>query len=149
MRDRSHILFFCLAVGVFVVAHIGFEIIARLWIGHSAAWEAVSETLYYAAIQPLGTVMLLAPFVLLGWMAGSLAKKQTMKRGNFLFVGGVVPLSLIYLRGHIGAEQAMQLHQWTAAAVSIGLIPFQSIPVLAVVLVTRLLLGRKPDEKEV
>lgn len=148
MRDRPYLLFFYLTVGAFVVAHIGFEIFARLWVERNTTWEAVSETLYYSAIQPVGTVMLLAPFVLLGWMAGSLAWKQTFKGGTVLFVAGAVVLGLIYFGGHIGAEQAMQNRKWTAAALSIGLLPFQSIPVLFVILVIRLLMGRKRDDKE-
>jgi len=66
LRDRPYVLFSILAVGAFVVAHIGFEVFARLWVGRNNIGEAVSETLYYSATQLVGTVMLLAPFALLG-----------------------------------------------------------------------------------
>lgn len=149
MRDRPYLLFFCLAVGTFAVAHVGFEIFARLWVGRNTAWEAVCETLYYSATQPTGTAMLLAPFVLLGWMAGSLAKKQTLKNGTVLFVAGAVVFGLMYFSGHMGAQQAMQSRKWTVAALSVGLLPLQSIPVLFVILVIRLLSGRKHNDNEI
>ncbi len=149
LRDRPYLLFFCLAAGAFVVAHVGFEVFARLWVGRNTALEAVNETLYYSATQPLGTVMLLTPFVLLGWMAGSLAAKRTLKSGMILFVAGAIVLGLMYLRGHLGAEQAMQNHKWTAAALSVGLLPFLSMPVLFVIFVIRLLVGQKRNDKEI
>jgi hypothetical protein len=143
LRDRPYLLFLYLGLGSFVVAHIGFEIFARLWVERRPAWEAVRQSLYYAAIQPVGTASLLLPFLLLGWMAASLAKKRTLKSGAVLFVTGAVVLGLIYLAGHIGAEQAMKQRKWTAAALSVGLIPFYSTPVLFVMLFIRVLAGRK------
>lgn len=132
-----------------MIAHVGSEVFARLWVGRNTALEAVSEASYYAATQPLGTATLLAPFVLLAWMTGSLAAKKTLKSGMVLFSAGAVAISLLYFGGHMGAEQAMQHRKWTAAALSVGLLPFQSIPVLLVILVIRLLVGRKRSEKEI
>jgi hypothetical protein len=148
-RKRPYSTFLALAVGAFAIADIGFEILARLWIGRNTLGEATSETLYYLATQPIGTAMLLAPFLLLGWIAASLAKKRTFERGLLLFGTGVVALGALYFVGHIGAEQAMQNGKWTAAALSVGLLPFQSIPVLLVALVARLLLGRRQRENAI
>lgn len=149
LRDRPYVLFFGLAVVMFFVAHICFEVFARLSIRQSDFVEAVSETFYYSTIQPVGTIMLLAPFALLGWMAASLTRKKTLKQGAILFSIGAVVLSLMYFVGHMGAEQAMLNRKWTAAALSVGLLPFQSIPVLFGILVVRLLMGRKPRDKEI
>lgn len=148
IRGRPQVSFFCLALGLFSVAHIGFEAFARTWVGRSTAWEAVLETLYYTATQPVGTLMLLAPFVTLGWLAGSLAKQRTVASGMGLFIGGAVVLCLIYFHGHLGAEQAMQQRKWTVAAIAVGLLPFKSIPVLTTTLVLRLLIGRALVDKE-
>ena len=82
-------------------------------------------------------------------MAGSLAKKQTLKNGTVLFVAGAVVFGLMYFSGHMGAQQAMQSRKWTVAALSVGLLPLQSIPVLFVILVIRLLSGRKHNDNEI
>jgi hypothetical protein len=148
LRSRPYLLFNCLAIAVFAVADIGCEIVARLSFGRNSIGEALSETLYYSATQPISTVMLLAPFALLGWMAASLATKKTLGLGIILFVAGAAFLGTMYFYGHIEAEQAMQDHKWTAATLSVGLLPFKSIPVLVVILIARLLLGRKGSSNE-
>ena len=141
--ERPYRLFACLAVAAFAVAHVGSEVFVRLWIGRDGVGQAIGETLYYAATQPLGTAMLLVPFALLGWMAASLARKKALRSGMVLFAAGSAVLGLIYFWGHIVAQQAMQDRMWTAAALSVGLLPFESVPVLAVAFVARLLMGRK------
>lgn len=148
-RHRPYMLFLGLAVAMFVVAHVGFEVYARLLVGRNGLSEALHETLYYSAIQPIGSMMLLAPFLFLGWMAASLAKKKTMKVGMLLFAVGVTILTVMYFKGHIGAQQAMLAHKWTAAALSVGLLPFQSIPVLFIMLVVYLLMARKRNGNEI
>jgi MFS family permease len=149
LRNRPYLTFLALAIGAFAFADIGFEIFARVWIDRNTIGKATSETLYYWATQPTGTAMLLAPFLLLGWMAASLARKRTFNRGLLLFGIGVVALGALYFVGHIGAEQAMHDRKWTAAALSVGLLPFQSIPVLFLALVTRLLMGRRQRESAI
>jgi TRAP-type C4-dicarboxylate transport system permease small subunit len=84
-----------------------------------------------------------SPFYCWGGLQLLSPKKRTLKSGAVLFVTGAVVLGLIYLAGHIGAEQAMQQRKWTAAALSVGLIPFYSTPVLFVMLFIRVLAGRK------
>jgi len=145
-RGRPFSTFFALAVGAFFTANVCSEVLARLWVGGSSLGHAVSETLYYLTVQPVGTLMLIAPFFLLAWMAASLARKRTFERGLLLFGIAALALTVLYVFGHVGAEQALKHRKWTAAALSVGLLPFQSIPVLVLALIARLLLGRKPRE---
>lgn len=149
VRNRQYFLFFCLAVGAFAVAHIGFSAFASVWVAHSPIEEALTEAISLAAAQPTGSLMLFAPFALLGWMAASLAAKKTLVAGLFLFAGGVTVLGLVYFGGHVGAEQAIQDRAWTAAALAVGLLPFQSVPILFVILIVRLLVGRKSHDPEI
>jgi hypothetical protein len=149
LRSRPYATFFALGIGAFAVADVGFEVFARVWIGRTSLGQAISETLYYLAIQPVGAAMLLAPFLLLAWMAASLARKRTFERGLLLFGISVVILAALYFAGHIGSEQAMQNRRWTAAALSVGLLPFKSIPLLVLALIGRLLLGRERLENKI
>lgn len=143
-RSRPLLTFFALAVCMFLVAHPGSEILARMWIGGRPADQAVRDTLHYLAIQPVGGLMLLAPFLLLAWMAASLAKVRTFASGLVLLAITASALTVLYVFGHVQSEQALNSRQWTAAALSVGLLPFQSIPVLLLALLARLRLGRRP-----
>ncbi|MES2938513.1 MAG: hypothetical protein V4864_12585 [Pseudomonadota bacterium] len=142
-RGRPFLTFLALAVGVFMVANVGAEVLARVWVSGHPPGKAARETLHYLAAQPLGALMLVAPFLLLAWMAASLAKARTFESGLILFGIAALALTALYVLGHVAAEQAVNSRQWTAAALSVGLLPFQSIPVLVLALLARLLLGRK------
>jgi hypothetical protein len=145
-RDRPLSTFLALGVGAFLVADVGFEVLARLWIGRNPLGQATSETLYSLATQPVGTLMLLAPFLLIAWMAASLARRRTFERGLLLFMVAAGALGVLYFVGHVEAEQALKSRRWTAAALSVGLLPFESIPVLLLALIARWLLARKSRE---
>ena len=144
LREQPYRLFTVLTLALFLLINFGFEVFARLWFGRNILLEAVGETLYYSLSQPFGTLLLLAPIALLGWMSASLSVKKTLKLGIILFVLCAMGLGLIYFWGHMGSQHAMQNHKWTASALSVGLIPFKSIPILTVCLIARLILGRKP-----
>lgn len=147
LRNRPYILFAILTLGVFIVSHIGFRILAHAWIGRSSVGEAVREALDSSITQPVATLFLVAPFVLLGWMAASLARERTLKRGLTLFTFGAMVLGLLYFSGHIGAEKAMRQQQWTAAALSVGLLPFQSIPIVILLFGVRILMSSKRSDR--
>jgi hypothetical protein len=146
LRDRPHLLFACLAAAVFAVADIGFAIFARLTVGQSSFGAAVSETLHYFATQPIGTLMLFAPFALLGWMTAALAARKAVGLALLWFTVGATILGWMYFGGFIDAEQALQDEKWTASALSVGLLPFRSIPVLVVIWFACMLSGRSSDE---
>ncbi len=149
LREQPYRLFAVLTIASFLLINFGFEVIARLWFGRNMLLAAVAETFYYSFAQPLGSLFLLAPIALLGWMSASLSVKKTMKLGLILFCAGAIALGLIYFRGHMGSQYAMQKHKWTASALLVGLIPFKSIPVLIVCLIARLFLVRKAKNTQV
>ena len=88
LRNRPHLLFFAAAFAAFGVGHIVFGVIARVWIRQEDAGHAAREVLYFVTVAPLGAAFLLAPFLLLGWIAASLAKKQNLTYGTTLFGAG-------------------------------------------------------------
>lgn len=149
IRDRPYLLFCCLAAAAYVVADIGFSVVARKFVAQASISDALVETLHYTVVEPIGSLMLLAPFALLGWMAASLAKSRTLGAGLLLFSAGAAALGLVYFWGHVGAEQAMLNRKWTAASLAIGLLPFQSLPILFVILIVRLLARRRSNDKEI
>jgi hypothetical protein len=149
LRQQPYRLFALLTIASFLVIDLGFEVFARLWFGRNLLLDAVGETLYYLISQPIGSLLLLAPVALLGWMSASLSIKKTSKLGMILFCLGLIALGLIYFWGHMGSQFAIQNHKWTASALSIGLVPYKSIPVLIVCLIARLFMGRRAkDTKE-
>ena len=71
--------------------------------------------------------MLLAPFVFLVFGAPHFALGGSRAR-QLLMVGvGLVALTAFYFNGFVGAEHALRARKWTAAALSVGLLPFMSI----------------------
>ena len=149
MRDRPYLLFSCLAASTFVVADIGFAIYASLTIGQKSFGAAVSEMLHYSAMQPIGILFLFSPFALLGWMTAALAVRRSLGLALLWFGVGAAILGLMYFWGFIEAEQALQDQKWTASALSVGLLPFRSVPVLVVIWIACMLSGRKSHEWEI
>ena len=148
LRDRPYHFLLGLSVALFLVASVGFGVIARVTVGEEAFSYAISQHLYYAAVQPVGTLFLFLPFVFLGWMSASLAKRRSLKHGLMLFLFGGLLLCFLYFDGYRGAQIAVTQHKWTTAALSEGLLPFLSIPVLVVCGVVRLFAGRRKDVAE-
>src|SRR5690348_15572165 len=120
-RGRPILTFLALAVGVFLAADVGAEILARVWVGGRPPGPAAREAFHSLAAQPVGELMLLAPFLLLAWMAASLARARTFASGLLLFGIAASALAVLYVLGHVGAEQALNSRKWTAAALSVGL----------------------------
>ena len=149
LRNRPYLLFLLAAFVAFGVGHIIFEVIARVWIGQEDVGHAAREALYFVMVQPLGAAFLLAPFLLLAWIAVSLATKQNLTYGTALFGAGAVAVLVLYWVGHVGAQLAMQNRAWTAAALAVGLLPFKSVPILVVAFLADLLFGKKRHAKEI
>ena len=149
LREQPYRLFAVLTIALFLLINFGFEVFARLWFGRNILLEAVGETFYYSFAQPFGSLFLLVPIALLGWMSASLSVKKTLKCGLILFCAGAIALGLIYFWGHMGSQLAMQKHKWTASALSVGMVPFKSIPVLIVCLIARLIMGRNAKDTKV
>ena len=147
-RGTPYLAFAGLAVCVFIIATLGFGVLARVTIGEEGLAHATSEHLYYAATQPVGTLLLFLPFLLLSWLAAWTAKRKGLGRGLGIFLIGVIVLGFLYFNGYHDAQEALKHHRWTGAALAEGLLPFMSIPVLVVCLIASLLLKEKRGASE-
>jgi phosphotransferase system glucose/maltose/N-acetylglucosamine-specific IIC component len=146
LRTRPYLVFFALAIFLFIIATLGSDVVARTTVGGDSFGKAISDHVYYAVIQPIGTTMLLAPFLLLGWMAASAAKRKGFDAGLGVFLLGMLLLGFMYFSGYQDSQGFMKERKWTAATLSIGLLPFKSIPLLLICLGLRWLVVRKKDE---
>jgi hypothetical protein len=134
----------CLSLGIafFLVSTLLSDVIARTTIGGEGVGKAISQHIYYATIQPIGTGLLLAPFLLMSWMAASLARRQMMRPGLVLLCVACSVLALIYFVGYQNSQQYMEQRAWTAASLAVGLLAFKSIPVVFLGLVAFLIMRR-------
>jgi hypothetical protein len=128
--SREHKLFLSSAIAASVISIIGFDIFARISIRSEKLITALGESLYFNGIQIVGTLMLIAPFLVLGGMAVVASKNGGLRRGWCFFICGVLPLMGLYLRGILAANHFLEQEKWTASSLSIGLLPFKSIPIL-------------------
>jgi hypothetical protein len=132
---RSYTLCFSVAAGFFIFSTLISDTIARMTIGGEGFVDAISEHVYYAAVQPLGTALLLAPFLLVAWMAGALIRRRTTRRGIIFLCITCSVLALMYFGAYQNAQDFLAQRMWTAAALTVGLLAFKSIPVLVVALI--------------
>lgn len=147
-RDRPYPAFFSLAILLFLAATAGSDVVARITVSGEGVGKAVTEHFYYAFVQPVGTVMLLAPFALLGWMSASLAKRQGFERGLVLFLIGALLLGTMFFSAYQDSQKYMSQKMWTASTLSIGLLPFKSAPLLLVCLAAQWFLARNSSEAQ-
>jgi hypothetical protein len=147
-RDRPYPAFFGLAVLLFLLATAGSDVVARTTVSGEVVGKAVAEHFYYALVQPIGTAMLLTPFALLGWMSASLAKRRGFDRGLVLFLIGALLLGVMFFSAYQDSQNYMSQKMWTAATLSIGLLPFKSVPLLLVCFAARWLLARNTSEAQ-
>ncbi len=148
LRQRPYLSFMGLGVALFVAATLGSDVVARTTVGGEGAWQAASQHMYYALIQPIGTAMLLAPFLLLGWMGASAARRKGFDAGLAVFLLGMLLLGFMYFSGYQDSQALMKERKWTAATLSVGLLPFKSILPLLVCLALRWFVVRKRNAAE-
>jgi lipid-A-disaccharide synthase-like uncharacterized protein len=141
---RAYATCFAIAVVFFLVSTLVSDVIARTTIGSENFGYAISKHAYYASTQPIGTGMLLAPFLLVAWMASSVARRKTMRRGFIFLCVTCSVLTLMYFLAYQESQQYMTQRMWTAATLAVGLLAFKSVPVLIVALVTFLIMRRGP-----
>ena len=148
LRDHPYLAFLGLSSALFAAATAGSDVIARVTTGGQALSKAIAEHLYYAGTQPAGTALLLLPFLLLGGMSASLAARKGFDRGLAVFLLGTLLLSLMYFSGYQDSQGYMNRRMWTAATLSVGLLPFKSVPVLLLCLGLQWFLARRRRESE-
>ena len=143
-RVRTYVTCFGIAVVFFLVSTLVSDVIARTTISAEGFGHAISQHAYYAAAQPVGTGMLLAPFLIVAWMAASVAQRKTIRRGLVFLCVACSILALMYFSAYQNSQHYMAQRMWTAAALSVGLLPFKSVPILIIALIAFLVMRRVP-----
>ena len=129
-QPRPHIRYAIASLLCFVAATNGSEVLASVLQTQATSITALRESLHSSLSKPIGSLLLAAPFLVIGIVAANLAKCVGSFKARVFFVSSVVALGALYLSGYWAAQQALQAHKWTAAALSVGLLPFQSILIL-------------------
>lgn len=134
-----------LALGVIVI--VSADTFARITISHESISHAISECFHYLIVQPIGTLLLLLPFFVTGAVSAIKSKNRNIRHGYCLLTCGHLPLLLLYFYGYLGSQHALQKHAWTAAALSIGLMPFMSVPLIGIGLLVGTFISNLLDKK--
>jgi hypothetical protein len=112
------------AVVAFLAATTGSDLIARTSIGGEPLGVALREHLYYAGVQVVGTIFLLAPFIGVAFVCSRAEKWTNSRSVCAIFAVGTFALLYFYFQGYQAAQHALLEEHWTAAALSIGMLPF-------------------------
>lgn len=131
------------ALIVFVVVITGSDLIARITMARLTLGEAAREHLEWLSMPVLGFLLLFAPFGGSALICGSANKRARTRSAATLFSLSMTVLGSYYFEGFQASQQAMLDQRWTAAALSIGLLPvFVGLPLLVVVAVLALIIVR-------
>jgi amino acid permease len=123
------------AVVSFLGATTGSDLYARTTIAGQALAVALQEHLYWAAVQFVATLLLLAPFVAVALLCDRAEKEVRTRSVLLIFAVAMIALLYFYFQGHQAAQRAELERMWTAATLSIGLLPFFiGVPVVLAVL---------------
>ena len=139
-------VYLSLAVVMFLAATTGADLFARTSIAGEPFAEALREHLYWAGIQAEGTLFLFAPFAAVAFVCAFAQKHARTRSVAPIFAIAMLTLLYFYFQGHQGAQYALLDHQWTAAALSVGLLPFFiGIPVVLVIMGAAALAAKLDD----
>jgi len=109
---------------VLLVATTGADVVAAMSIAGEPLATAMREDLYWARVEFAGTLLLLAPFVVVARVCGLVEKYARTRSAAFIFAGAMLALLYFYFQGYQSAQHAAIQQMWTAAALSVGLLPF-------------------------
>lgn len=131
MKPYAYVL---IALVAGITATLGSDTVARMWIAGESFAPAIEEHLRYAISSWVGTTFLLAPFLIVSWISAAFQKRGRTRAAPLIFTVGLIPLIYFYFEGYQAAQQALADEHWTAAALSIGLLPFfVGLPVILLV----------------
>jgi hypothetical protein len=112
------------AVVVFLAATTGADLVARTSIAGQPFASALHEHLYYAGVQFVGTMFLLAPFIAVAFACAYVEKQARTRSALGIFAAAMVTLLYFYFEGHQAAQRDALQKMWTAATLDVGLLPF-------------------------
>lgn len=112
------------AAVVSLAATIGADCIASMSIAGQPFAAALHQALYWDRVEFVGTIFLLVPFVAVAFVCALVEKRARNRSALLIFAVAMIALLYFYFRGYQAAEHAALQKLWTAAAVSIGFLPF-------------------------
>lgn len=121
MKVRTYLL---IAAAIFIAVVTGSDPIARVTIVGSTLEEAVEEHMRWASLTLGGIVFLFAPFGFSALICGAANRRAKTRSAAALFFIALATLTYFYFGGFQASQYAMLDKRWTAAALSIGLLPF-------------------------
>lgn len=122
-----------IAIVVFLTATTGADLVARTSIAGQPFAPALNEHLYWAREEFVGTMLLLAPFIAVAFVCAFAEKHARVRSVFVIFALAMLTLLYFYFQGYQAAERAELQKMWTAAALSVGFLPFSiGLPVVLV-----------------
>lgn len=132
-----------IALAVFLAATTGADLIARTSIAGQRFAVAWHEHLYWAGVQLVATVLLLAPFIAVAFVCALAERRARTRSVLLIFAAAMLTLLYFYFQAHQEAQRAALQHMWTAATLSVGLLPFFiGVPIVLVALGARALAAK-------
>lgn len=127
----------------FLAATTGSDVVARTTIVGESISSALHDHFYWAGVQFVGTLLLLAPFAAVAIVCAGIEKRARSRSAAPIFGTSMLALLYFYFQGYQASQHAALEHHWTAATLSIGLLPFFiGLPVVVAVIVVGLLAAR-------
>ena len=127
-------LYLTVSLAVFVAATTGSDVFASMTVGGRPFATALHENLYWAGMEFVGTMFLLAPFVAVAFVCALVEKQSRARSALLIFALAMLTLLYFYFEGHQAAERDALQKMWTAASLSVGLLPFViGVPVVLAV----------------
>jgi hypothetical protein len=141
-RATSYLAFFGAAAVLYLLMDMGFDVLARVQIRGQSASDALTETIHYMLVQPLGLLLSFAPFAAIAWICCSLSR-VSWAGALGLFALSMAVFAYMHFAGYNNSQMYMQQRMWTAASLAVGLIPFKSIPIVIIALGFRFAISRR------
>lgn len=142
---RSYLL---LAVVAFVITVTGSDMVAKMVLSDLSIREAFDQHLEWASLTILGILFLFAPYAAAALICAKVNERSRTETAATLFALSLLVLSYFYFGGFHAAEKAMIDKRWTAAALSIGLLPFFVGVPFVLALLGAALIARKLDRQK-
>jgi hypothetical protein len=116
-------------------------------VGDSSGVYSISQFTYWFAMKmtrdPGGYFFLSTPFLLTGIPCAYLAGRRGFPFALRVYIPTLAIVALIYHSGLSTSQRMLEQHAWTASELSSGLLPFECLPiVILLVIVVGVLRGR-------
>jgi hypothetical protein len=117
-------LYLPVSVAAFLAATTRADVFASMSIGGQPFAAALEEDLYWAGVEFVGTMLLLAPSIAVAFVCALVERQARTRSVLLIFAVAMLTLLYFYFQGHQAAERAALQKMWTAATLSVGLLPF-------------------------